>query len=382
MIVVKDVSAGYSKVVISGVSFEVRRGEVLGIIGPNGSGKSTLLKTISALIKPFEGVVYLNGKSVHEMKPSELSREMAITTTERPDVGFLTGFEVVSLGRYPYTDALGRLSERDVEVIMESLRLVNAEHLANKLFSEMSDGERQKILIARALAQEPKVLILDEPTSFLDAKHRIEISILLRRIAVEKGIAVIITTHDLELALRTCDRIVMVRNGRVVEILTPEDLDSEKVNDLYELKVAEFDPILGTFEVRCEGRPVVHIVCGGGTGVGIMRALVRKGIPFTVGVVHENDVDYYVGRRCAVEVVAEKAFNEITENTFNRALELVENVKLVLDTGFPVGEMNEKNLELLKHARSLYSFRTVSELRRLGIKAIPIDLLTLLKLLT
>ncbi len=379
MIVVKDLSAGYSKVVISGVSFRVEKGEVVGIIGPNGSGKSTLLKTISALLKPVRGVVYLDGKNVHEMSPSKLSKAMAITTTERPDVGFLTGFEVVSLGRYPYTDAFGRLNERDVEVIMESLRLVNAEHLANKPFFEMSDGERQKILIARALAQEPRVLILDEPTSFLDAKHRIEISLLLRRIAIEKGIAVILTTHDLELALRVCDRIVMVKNGRIVTEIKPEDLNCEEITNLYELDLAEFDPILGTFEVKCEGKPLVHLVCGGGSGAKVMRVLARKGIPFTTGVIHENDIDCYVARRCAFEVVVERAFDEIREDSFKKALVLVKRIGIVLDTGFPIGKLNVKNLELLEQAESSYSLRGDDELNRLGIEAKSVDLSEFIK---
>ncbi len=380
MLKVNKLSAGYSNAVLAEVDLNVERGEILGIIGPNGSGKSTLLKTISAILKPMGGVVYLDGKNVHKLKPSELAKELAITITERSDVGFLTGFEVVSLGRYPYTDAFGRLSERDVEIIMDSLRLVSAEYLADKPFSEMSDGEKQKIMIARALAQQPKALLLDEPTSFLDAKHRVEIPLILRRIANEKGIAIVLTTHDIELAIRICDRIVMVKNGRIVTEGYAEDLDSEIVEELYGISVAEFDPFLGTFELKGEGRAKIHVVCGGGTGAGVMRFLAKNRIPFTAGVIHENDIDFYIAKHCAVEVVKERPYEEIRDETLEDAFRLVENCDLIIDTGFPIGKINARNLELLRTAKRVYSLRNKKELEKIGLDAEIVKMTDLLKI--
>ncbi len=380
MLEVSKLSAGYSNAVLAGIDLNVERGEILGIIGPNGSGKSTLLKTISAILKPMNGVVYLDGKNVHKLKPSELAKELAITTTNRSDVGFLTGFEVVSLGRYPYTDAFGRLSERDVEIVMEALRLVNAEYLADKPFSEMSDGEKQKIMIARALAQQPKVLLLDEPTSFLDAKHRVEIPLILRRIANEKGIAIVLTTHDIELAVRICDRIVMVKDGRVVAEGYAEDLDSEIVKELYGIGVAEFDPFLGTFELKGEGRAKIHVVCGGGSGARVMRLLTKNRIPFTAGVIHENDIDFYIAKHCAVGVVKERPYEEIRDETLEDAFRLVENCDLVVDTGFPIGKINARNLEVLRTAKRVYSLRSKKELEKIDLDAEVIRMADLLKI--
>ncbi len=367
MMRVRDLSAGYEDVVISGVSFEVVEGEVLGVIGPNGSGKSTLLKTLARLLEPKGGAVYLNGRSIEDFSGRELAKVLAVTTTERGDVGYLTGFEVVSLGRYPYTDAFGRLGEEDVEMVMECLRLVNGEDLANKPFYEMSDGEKQKVMIARALAQEPKVLLLDEPTSFLDAKHKIEIPLIIRRIAVERGVAVIMTTHDIELALRICDRMAMVKDGRLVAVKDVEDVGEDDLKALY--GIGCFDPVIGSFELETRGEARVHVVCGGGSGAKLMRALAKNGIPFTAGVVHENDVDFRIAARCAVEVVKERAFERIGDEAFDRARELVERCGTVVETDFPVGEGNRRNLELLEYAETVYSLRNMSVrevLRRLA----------------
>jgi len=325
-------------------------------------------------------VGYIDGKKAHYLTPSELARILAITTTERFNIEFLTGFDVVSLGRYPYTDAFGRLSEKDVEIVIEALRLVNAEHLADKSFSEMSDGEKQKIMIARALAQQPRVLLLDEPTSFLDAKHRVEIPLILRRIANEKGIAIVLTTHDMELAVRICDRIVTVKDGRIIAERLAEDLDSRIVEELYDISVAKFDPFLGTFELKGEGRAKIHIVCGGGSGARVMRLLTKNRIPFSVGVIHENDIDFYIAKHCAVEVVKERPYEEIKDETLEYAFRLVESCDVVIDTGFPIGKINSKNLELLRNAKRVCSLRSKEELEKIGLDAEAIRMPDLLKI--
>ncbi|AEA47651.1 ABC transporter ATP-binding protein [Archaeoglobus veneficus] len=373
-------SVGYTNEILKNVSFEVRAGEILGILGPNGSGKSTLLKTLAAGLKPLGGAVYVDGREVHGIKPGELAKLISITLTERVDAGFLTGFEVVSLGRYPYVDAIGRLNDADVEAVMGSLRLVNAENLANKLFSEMSDGERQKIMIARALAQQPRIMLLDEPTSFLDAKHKVEIMLLLRRIANEKGIAIVLTTHDIELALRICDRVVMVRDGRIaVEGLPEEVITGEVVGDIYDVGSARFDPSIGSFELTCKNgstKTRVHVVCGGGSGANIMRLLAKKGIPFTAGVVHEGDVDCCVAKLTALNTVCERPYTEIGDKAFEKALKLAESCDLVIDTGFVIGSINRRNLELLNSASNVLSLRSKDELGELGIDAKPVGSIT------
>jgi len=366
-------SAGYSVEVVKEISVSVERGEIVAILGPNGAGKSTLLKTIASILRPLKGAVYIDGREVHSMKPAELAKKLSVTLTERINAGFMTGFEVVALGRYPYSDSFGRLREEDREVVMECLRLVNAEGLAEKPFSEMSDGERQKIMIARALAQSPEVMLLDEPTSFLDAKHRVEIMLLLRRIAA-KGVAILMTTHDVELALRLCDRVVLLSSGEVVSLGSPEEvLRDDLLRKVYGTERAVFSRKTGAFEIRPErAESQVHVVCGAGSGVDVMRGLARRGIAFTAGVLHEGDVDCCVATACSSEVVVERAFREISEEKLERAVRLAEG-KIVIDTGFPVTEMNEKNLRVLEAGDTVVSMRSEGKgekERKTGLKKV------------
>ncbi len=366
---------GYSSPVLSGLNIEVRRGEVLGVLGPNGSGKSTLLKTLMSALKPIAGTAFIDGSEIFCLKSDRLARKMSIMLTERVEVGFLTGYGVVALGRYPYVDAFGRLSVNDRKTIEECLQLVNADYLADRLFSEMSDGEKQKVLIARALAQEPEVILMDEPTSYLDARHKLEVMLLLRKIATEKNIAIILTTHDVELALRICDRVVLVKNGGVVAEGIPEEiLTSEIMRNVYGVENARFEIEIGSFELRNDGIDArVHVVCGGGSGANLMRLLAKKGIAFTAGVVHVSDVDYVIARNTAAHLITEKPYREITDTAFEKAKELISK-KVVIDSGFPVGEFNMKNLELLKCAKKILSLRNAEELEKLGIDAIPVKL--------
>lgn len=364
-----NLSAGYDgKVVVEGVNLEVRAGEIVAVLGPNGAGKSTLLKTLASILKPLNGAVYVDGRRTDLMSPSELAKSVSVTLTEKIDAGFMTGFEVVALGRYPYSDAFGRLGCEDVRVVEECLELVNAKNLASKPFSEMSDGEKQKIMIARALAQKPAVILLDEPTSFLDAKHRVEIMLLLRRIA-EKGVAVLITTHDVELALRLCDRVVLLSKGRVVCSGEPElVLRDELLREIYTTEKASFSEELGTFEVSSDSeKPAIHVVCGGGTGYSIMRFLARKSIPFTAGVLHSGDVDCCVAKTCAVECIVERAFERIGSDKLERCKKIVEG-KTVIDSAFPVGVLNEPNLEIFEVADRIVSFREEREFKKLSCR--------------
>lgn len=362
---------GYDHAILSDLSFRVEKGEITGILGPNGSGKSTLLRTLAANLRPISGVVYLDGDEIYRMRLQNLAKKLSVMLTERIDVGFLTGFEVVALGRYPYTDAFGRLEGYDFDVIEEALKIVNADQLSNKPFSEMSDGERQKILIARALAQEPEIILMDEPTSFLDAKHKIEVMLLLRRIANEKGVAIVLTSHDIELSLRICDKVILVRNGKIFAKGLPEEiLTVETLETVYGASSASFETSLGTFELCRENRIAnLHIVCGGGTGVNLMRFLAKKGVGFTAGVIHSNDIDFIVARNTASAVIHEKPYREIGKDRIKSALELVEG-KVVVDTGFPIGDTNAENLELLRCSSRVLSFRSRDELKRLGLDSI------------
>jgi len=364
-----NLSVGYVGEVLRNVSIEVSPGEILGILGPNGSGKTTLLKTLASILKPIRGVVYLDGGEVHRLKPIELAKKLSVMLTEKVGTGFLTAFDIVSLGRYPYSNIFGRLNEKDTEIVYDSLKLVNASHLSHKIFAEMSDGEKQKIMIARALAQEPKIMLLDEPTSFLDIKHKTEIMLLLRRIANVKNISIILTTHDVDVALKICDKVMLIKDGKVVlqgipeEILTPDN-----IKRIYELRHVTFSHKLGLIEMLNESSsPLFHIVCGAGTGCRIMRYLAKKNISFTAGVLHEGDLDFEVAVTLAYGYVSEKPYAEICCETLEDALRLAEKSLAIIDTGFPIGHINRRNLEILKLDKEIISFRNPEETKQLGI---------------
>ena len=168
------------------MNFDIRQGELTCLMGKNGAGKSTLLKTVSGLLPAIGGDIRLFGKSMKEYGRNELSKTVAVVLTQRISVDFMTAMEITCMGRYPHTGFMGRLSQHDKKIALSSLEQTGAAELAHRLFSTLSDGEKQKVLIARAIAQEPKVLLLDEPTTHLDIKHKLEIMELLNRLAKEK----------------------------------------------------------------------------------------------------------------------------------------------------------------------------------------------------
>ena len=362
MLKTANLSVGYGNyTVVKDVNLDINEGEILCIIGPNGAGKSTLLKTIATYLKPQNGVVYLDGKRIHDLKPKDLAKEMAVVLTERVNPGNMTGFDIVAIGRHPYTDLFGRLSKDDKKIIIESAREVNAEYLLEKNFFEMSDGERQKIMIARALAQEPKVLILDEPTSFLDAKHKIELTLLMRKLADEKNLAIVVTLHDIELALRIADKMALIKDHNVIAYGYPENvMKKEIVNNLYNLENANYSEVIGYFELKNningkikdnKNNKKIFVICGGGSGANVLRYLVKNRYDVVVGVLHKNDTDYFIAKPMELTIVEEEAYNKISKNSFGRALDELKYSDVVIYTDFPVGEMNKLNMQLIEEAK-------------------------------
>ncbi len=221
----KNLRVGYSgKVVVEDVNLEVKSGEVLTLIGPNGSGKSTILKTITAQLEKLGGMVYLDGKQQDELSREDVARTMSLVNTQRLHPEWMTCREMVSMGRYPYTGRLGILSEHDWAKTDRAISLVHAEDIAEANFSEISDGQRQRIMLARALCQEPDVLVLDEPTSFLDIRFKMDILATIRRVAKEDNVSVILSLHELELVSAISDRVAGIGGGRIQSVGTPDEI--------------------------------------------------------------------------------------------------------------------------------------------------------------
>ena len=237
---ISDLSAGYDKkVVVEGVDLEVRAGDIVALIGPNGSGKSTILKTITRHLAPLAGAVELDGREISRWKTAEFARNLAVMLTDRPRTELLTCRDIVEAGRHPYTGRMGTLSPNDHSRVGEAMKTAHVEELAERDFMQISDGQRQRVMLARAIAQDPRVLVLDEPTSYLDIRYQIDLLRILRHLAKSRNVAVIMSIHELELAQKSADKVICVKDGRVFRAGVPEDIFTrETIGELYGLSMA------------------------------------------------------------------------------------------------------------------------------------------------
>ncbi|MBV7330440.1 ATP-binding cassette domain-containing protein [Chloroflexi bacterium TSY] len=299
-----NLSIGYRQprqpvnIVSSQLNLALQRGEMVCLLGPNGAGKSTLMRTLAGMQPPLDGSVKLEGDDVHRLSPSELARSLSIVLTERIDAGNLTAYELVSLGRYPYTDWMGRLRASDHNIVRWAIQVTTAESLSDRPVNQLSDGERQKVMIARALAQEPTIMLLDEPTAYLDLPRRVEIINMLRNLARQGNCAILLSTHDLDLALRNADRIWLLSNGGVMYIGTPEELVlNGAFAAVFHSEGLEFDSSQGTFKVQGASRGTIGLLGKGESTFWTARALERIGFevvrddrrqPFQVLVLTQN----------------------------------------------------------------------------------------------
>lgn len=243
----KKLSVGYGDfLVVKDVEASLKKGQILTIIGPNGSGKSTILKSIIKHLKVMDGLVIIDGKSIEDIKAKEMSKQTAVVLTQRPKPELMTCEDVVALGRYPYTGMLGILSEKDKEKVHEALVMVNALELKDRNFSKISDGQLQRIMLARAICQEPEIIVLDEPTSFLDVRYAVEILDILRKMADQEKVTVIMSLHELNYAKRVSDLVMCVKDGEVRYIDKPEHIfTKEIISELYDLPDGYYDQLFG-----------------------------------------------------------------------------------------------------------------------------------------
>lgn len=214
MLQVKDLNIGYAqKEILSGLNFTIGKGELIGLVGSNGIGKSTLLKTIIGSLKPLSGEISLNGKALHSISQQGLSKIISIVLTDKVGGFNLTVFDIVASGRIPYLNAFGQLKEEDVSIVNQSLNTIGIKDLSPNYFDELSDGQKQKVLIAKSLAQQTPVILMDEPTAFLDFESRLQLFQLLKQLVKEQQKTVIVSSHDLDVLFRNVDKILYLKGN-------------------------------------------------------------------------------------------------------------------------------------------------------------------------
>lgn len=349
----EKLSVGYQRVpLIENIEIGIEQGEILTLIGPNGAGKSTVLKSIAKQLSLISGTVYLDDRSIEDMSGTELSRNMAVVMTEKPHTELMSCRDVVATGRYPYTGWFGIPSKADYQAVEEAMEMVHITEISNQDFAFISDGQRQRVMLARAICQEPKIILLDEPTSYLDVKHKLDFLSVLQEMRRKKKLTVIMSLHELELAEKVSDKILCI-NGKYVERFgRPEEIFVKGyISNLFGIKAGSYDEENTSMELAAtKGEARIFVIAGGGTGRIVYRRLQRRGIPFATGILYENDLDYPTADALAAEVISAKGFEPIPENLIETAKKKIDICEKVLCCKQSFGTFELANQKLLDYA--------------------------------
>lgn len=351
--------------VLQSIDLEVKTGEVVGLVGPNGVGKTTFLRIVSGVLKPQRGVVYLGGDNLGTLRPKDRAARVAMVPQAPSAPQGFTALEVVLMGRNPHLGLLQWEGIRDLEVCRRAMALTSTWGFSQRLVSSLSGGEKQRVFIARALAQEASILLLDEPTANLDIQHQLQIMELVGGLA-QRGLTVCAAMHDLSLAARFCHSLALLHQGRVLangpprEVLTPENIEvAFGVKSLVyrdpvtgSLAVKALSPSLG-YEATGAGKAVVHVIGGGGRGARAMYALKEAGFKVTTGVLEEGDSDYHTARILGIPCPSHPSFTPISPALHQEHLDLVKQAHCVVLADVYFGDGNSLNLEAAAAADNL-----------------------------
>ncbi|OPX63303.1 MAG: Cobalamin import ATP-binding protein BtuD [Methanomassiliicoccales archaeon PtaB.Bin134] len=247
MLTVKDICFSYrEKPVLENIDLEVRKGEIIGILGPNGCGKTTLLKLLNRNLHPRSGRILMEDQDLEDISKRRIARHIAVVPQSNEIRFAFSVRDIVSMGRMPFLDRFQGESSEDMRIVEEAMEKTNIREFADRLINTMSGGERQRVIIARALAQRPEVILLDEPTLHLDINHQFEVLDLVKRLSKEEGLTVIIVSHDLPMVVKYCDRMVLIHDHRVHALGTPEEvLTTENMRTVFNIDaVLEYDDLL------------------------------------------------------------------------------------------------------------------------------------------
>ncbi len=346
--------------ILSDINLEVKPGDFVGVLGPNGSGKSTLLRSISRVLKPYGGSILIDDDNIYQLKPVDVAKKMAVVPQDTT-VGFnFSVMDVVLMGRNPHLGQFQMESAKDVEIAKKAMELTNTWSLAQRSVQELSGGERQRVIIARALAQEPKIMLLDEPMNNLDIINQLEIMDLVKSLCVKSNLAVLAVIHDLNMAARYCNIVMLLKDGKVFAMGNVDDvLTTENIRNVFSVDaIVRRNLVTDSLNViplspkkpSAEKKRGIHMICGAGTGTSIMKTLVDEGYGVTAGVLNVLDSDYEACELLKVPVVSTPPFSGITDKAYADNLDLIFNAGMLVITAVPFGSGNYRNLEAAKEA--------------------------------
>ena len=266
----------------------------------------------------------------------------------------MTCKDVVAAGRYPYTGRLGILSREDWKIVEESMELVRVSNLAEQDFNRISDGQRQRILLARAICQEPQILLLDEPTSYLDVKYKLDFLTTLQELTRSRKLTVIMSLHELDLAQRISDKVMCIKGDCVQRYGTPDDVFTDGyISELFDIEKGSYEENSGMIELEpATGEPQIFVIGGGGNTRNLYHALQRQGIPFVTGILYDNDLDYTTAKALAAEVFTTAAFEPVAEEVLTQAKAAIDRCQRVVSPRKQFGVYDSANAQLYEYAIS------------------------------
>ena len=368
MLKIQEVTAGYGeKKVLKSISLSIRQGEFVSLIGSNGAGKSTLLKCISGLLPTDGGQILLCGRNSQKLKSKERARLAAVVPQSYAVEYAFTAEDVVAMGRYPYQSFGKRETREDQEILLQAMEDTNTLEFRNRLYNELSGGEKQRVVLARALAQQPKILLLDEPTSALDIHHQTEVMELISRLNREQGLTVLAVLHDVNMASRYCSRMLLLKDGQLAADGEPAQIITRKnMEELYQMKILiRENPLFHKPEIvpirvlsrRRAGQPLrIHVICGGGGAAQILEELDDRGYELSAGVLNQGSDDCEICRYLQIPHVEIPPFTPVSEEDQARNLDMMKDAEVILVSDVPFGKNNLENLAGLEEQKGRIFF--------------------------
>ncbi|MFZ7119932.1 MAG: ABC transporter ATP-binding protein [Eubacteriaceae bacterium] len=371
----KNITVSYGeKIILKRLNICIEEGEFVGIIGPNGTGKSTLIKAITDVIDINSGEIIVNNTNNKELSKRERAKLIAVVPQEFSIDFDFTAFDIVMMGRNPHSYEKKKTENNDFEIVKEAMILTNTWVFKDSYFNKLSGGERQRIIVARAIAQQSKIILLDEPTSHLDIHHQLEVMELIHMLKKKRNITVIAVLHDVNMAARFSDRLVLLNDGNVVAEGTPQEVIKEEyLSELYHMEMIVRDnKILGKKEIiplrvikneSIQKNLRIHVICGGGTGEEIIEKLNSLGFIVTAGVINEGDSDWELCKILNIKCVDALPFSGISEEESKDNLQFINNADCVLISNVPFGTGNLKNLQVLLNInKDIYMLKNRTEI--------------------